>query len=132
MQSKEICDVVMKLYLYADNTKMIHYSTNGNHYHELCDQIRECILEFADEFAEQSFGYYGKPKYSDFKLKQSIKQSEDLDKLCDNVIEMMAYYRTIFDKNEKTSGLVSLIDDFKGSMNKLKFLSTFDKVIKAK
>ena len=132
MQIKEICDVVMKLYLYADNTKMIHYSTTGHHYHELCDKIRDCILSFADEFAEETFGYYGKPSYSDFKLKQNIKESNDLDTLCNNVLETIAYYRTELNKDESVSGVVSLIDDFKGEIGKLKFLSTFDKVVNAK
>lgn len=132
MQIKEICDVVMKLYLYADNTKMVHYSTTGNHYHELCDKIRDCILSFADEFAEQAFGYYGKPSYNDFKLNQSIKETNDLDTLCNNVLETTAYYRTELNKDVKMSGVVSLIDDFKGEIGKLKFLSTFDKVVNAK
>lgn len=128
MQITDICDAVMRLYSYADATKMVHYSTTGNHYHELCDQIRDTILDFVDKFAEESFGYYGKPKYSDFKLRTDIKATESLDELCKNVLDMIASFRTEFDKDEKTSGLVSLIDDFKGDMNKLIFLSTFDKV----
>lgn len=128
MQIKDICDAVMKLYSYADATKMVHYSTTGNHYHELCDQIRDTILDFVDKFAEESFGYYGKPKYDDFKLTADVKATEDLEELCDNVLDMIAPFRTEFNKEDKLSGLVSLIDDFRADLGKLKFLSTFDKI----
>ena len=63
---QEVCDIIMKLYMYADVTKMVHYSTDKNHAHELCDIIRDNILDFADELAEQFFGYSGKPSFSDF------------------------------------------------------------------
>lgn len=128
MQIEEICNVIMRLYLYADNLKMIHYSTSGNHYHQLCDSIRECIIKFADELAEEIFGYYGKPKYNDFKLNQQINQTNDLSQLCVNIINSIEYYRKEFNKDIKLSGVVSLIDDFKGEMLKYKFLCTFDKV----
>lgn len=129
MNIKEICEAVIRLYLYADNTKMIHYSTSGSHYHKLCDDIRDCILKFADEFAEQSFGYYGKPNYSDFKLNLPIKQTEDLGELCDNVLGLLKYYRKEMSKESKMLGVVSLIDDFSGEIGKLKFLTTFDRVV---
>lgn len=132
MQLEEICNLVIRLYLYADSLKIIHYSTNGNHYHQLCDRIRECIIKFADELAEEVFGYYGKPKYNDFQLNQEINQTNDLSQLCVNVINSIEYYRKEFNKDVKLSGVVSLIDDFKGEMLKYKFLCTFDKVVEAK
>lgn len=130
MESYEISDIVFKLYLYADATKMIHYTTDSNHAHELCDTVRDTIIDFADNLAEQAFGYYGKPQYSSMtKLtKLSIKETSDLGELCKNATEIVDYIRKEFDKNEKLSGLVSLIDDYKGQMSKNAFLCSFDKV----
>ena len=125
---QEACDIIMKLYMYADVTKMVHYTTEKNHAHELCDTIRDTILSFADDFAEQFFGYYGKPKFTDFSFDQSIKETDDLGELCNTVSEMMDDFRGKCEKNPKLSNIVSLIDDFKGDMYKNMFLSTFDKV----
>lgn len=130
MTIKEICDTVFRFYLYADAVKMIHYSTESNHAHELCDKVRDAIVNFADELAEQSFGFYGKPNYSDFsKLSElDINDTDDLGKICNTVKLMTDSIRSDYEKNGKLSGAVSLIDDFKGEMDKLMFLCTFDKV----
>lgn len=130
MDVKTIADIVFKLYLYADSTKLIHYTTEKNHMHELCDQVRDTIVDFADELAEQSFGYYGKPIFSQLPKLNSldIRETENLSELIDYSTEMVDYLHNEFSKEKKMSGAVSLIDDFKGDMNKLKFLCTFDKV----
>lgn len=128
MDFKTICDSIFKLYLYADCCKMIHYSTASNHEHELSDNVREDLLSFADELAESTFGFYGKPKFSQMSLKLDIQSTNDLGKLCQNTINLVEPIRTSFMKNEKLSGIVSLIDDFKQTMSKNVFLATFDKV----
>lgn len=130
MEISQLSDIIFKLYLYADATKMIHYTTDGNHAHEMCDKVRNTIVDFADELAEQSFGYYGKPTYSSLtKLnKLEINETDDLGELCDRATEMVDIVRTEFNKIDKLSGIVSLIDDYKGAMQKNKFLCTFDKV----
>lgn len=130
MENYNIADIVFKLYLYADATKMIHYTTDSNHTHELCDTIRDTIVEFADDLAEQSFGYYGKPDYSQLTKISSlnIKETDDLGELCKNAMEIVDFLKTEFSKVDKLSGLVSLIDDYKGKMSKNVFLCSFDKV----
>ena len=128
MNFKTICDSIFKLYLYADNCKMIHYSTDSNHEHELADKVRDSIIDFTDNLAESTFGYYGKPKYNDLTVEQSISMTNDLGKLCQNTVDIADAIRSDFNKNEKLSGIVSLIDDFKKEMSKNVFLATFDKV----
>lgn len=125
---KDICDLIMKLYLYADMTKKIHYSTNSNHCHELCDTVRDHILDFVDDLAEQSFGYYGKPSFSQMSLKQNIQETDDLKKLCSFVTDLVSSFEKSIQSESKLSNLVSLIDDFKGDLAQDSFLSTFDKV----
>ena len=128
MNYQDVCDIIFKLYLYADTAKMIHYSIDSMHGHELADDVRDCIIDFADELAEQYFGYYGKPRFGQLTLKQDIKIEEDLGKLCQNCLDTVEIVRTESEKNNKLSGIVSLIDGFKEKMSKLVFLGTFDKV----
>ena len=128
MGFQEVCDIIFKLYLYADTAKMIHYSIDSMHGHELADDVRDCIIEFADELAEQYFGYYGKPRFGQLSIKHDIKIEDDLNKLCQNCLDMVEVVRTESEKNNKLSGIVSLVDGFKEKMSKLVFLGTFDKV----
>lgn len=128
MSYQETCDMIFKLYLYADTAKMIHYSIDSMHGHELADDVRDTIIEFADELAEQYFGYYGKPRFGQLSIKHDIKIEEDINKLCQNCLDMVEIIRTECNKNNKLSGIVSLVDSFKEKMSKLVFLGTFDKV----
>lgn len=126
-----ICDIIFKLYLYADAAKMIHYSTDSMHGHKLADDVRDAILEFADELAEQYFGYYGKPRYSQLSVSHEINADEDINKLCKNCIAMILPIRSSFNESDQLSGIVSLIDSFKEKMAKMVFLGTFDKASKS-
>lgn len=128
MSYQETCDIIFKLYLYADTAKMIHYSIDSMHGHELADDVRDTIIEFADELAEQYFGYYGKPNFNQLSIKHDIKIDEDLGKLCQNCLDTVEIVRTECNKVPKLSGIVSLVDGFKEKMSKLVFLGTFDKV----
>lgn len=128
MTKKEISNTVMKLFLYGDLCKMIHYSTKKHHCHVLCDSVRDDITTFADELAEQAYGILGKPSYSDFSLRNSIKKTNDIAQLCKNVVGVVEPLRKSIEGNAKFSGLVSLIDDFKSKMAKNAYLASFDGV----
>lgn len=130
MELTQISDIIFKLYLYADATKLIHYTTDSNHAHEMCDKIRNTIVDFADDLAEETFGYYGKPTYSQLtKLNNlEINETDDLGELCERASEIVDILRTEFNKIDKLSGVVSKIDDYKGAMQKNIFLCSFDKV----
>lgn len=132
MSFQETCDIIFKLYLYADTAKMIHYTIDSMHGHELADDVRDTIIDFADDLAEQYFGYYGKPRFSQLSINQEIKIDEDINKLCKNCVDTVEIIRTECEKNSKLSGIVSLIDSFKENMSKLVFLGTFDKVSNTK
>lgn len=123
---KKVYDSIFRLYLYADTCKIIHYTTDKNHGHELADEIRNSILSFVDDLAEQFFGYNGKPSKSELTIKLDIKEEDNLDSICQDVMDIANALRTDFSKNQKLSSIVSLIDDFCGSMAKCKFLATFD------
>lgn len=127
MQVKEIADAVTRLYLYGVSTKFIHYSNKGSHTHEQCDELKEHIDDFADELAESTFGYIGKPTFSNFSIDQEISSCKDIRDICDRCEGVVAPIRTECDKDDKMSGIVSLIDDFLAYLGKAKFLATFDK-----
>lgn len=118
----------MKLYLYADVCKMIHYSTKKWHGHKQADEIRECIMKFADSLAEQAFGFTGLPNFNDFSLRVGVKKTNDLTKLCQYVFDLVDSLRTEANKHGKYSGIVSLIDDFKGELANCSYLNMFDGV----
>lgn len=128
MSYQETCDIIFKLYLYADTAKMIHYTIESMHGHELADEVRDTIIEFADELAEQYFGYYGKPRFGQLSIKHDIKIDDDINVLCKNCLDMVEVVRKELEKEDKLSGIVSLIDGFKEKMSKFAFLGTFDKV----
>lgn len=128
----KICDTIFILYLYADMCKMIHYTCGTNHEHELCDNVRDTIISFADDLAEQTFGYYGKPSFNDFTLDHKVNMTDDLGKLCGFAVDCVAYIYKEYEKDDKMSDIISLIDDYKGKMKKLAFLATFNKVSRFK
>lgn len=128
MNKKDISIAVMKLFLYGDLCKMIHYSTKKHHCHVLCDTVRDDITEFADELAEQAYGILGKPSYSDFSLRNSVKKTSDIAQLCRNAVGVVEPLRAKIENSPKFSGIVSLIDDFKSKMSKNAYLATFDGV----
>lgn len=128
MNKKDISKAVMQLFLYGDLCKMIHYSTKKHHCHVLCDTVRDEITEFADELAEQSYGILGKPSYSDFSLRNSVKKTSDIAQLCKNAVGVVEPLRKEIENKPKFSGIVSLIDDFKSKMAKDAYLASFDGV----
>lgn len=127
---KEFINIVFKLYLYADLTKKIHYTTEKSNTHKLCDEVRDAITSFSDDVAEQFFGVFGKPTLDLFpRLNQlSINEDLDLSGICDKMITTAIALKKVFDVDERLVGTQSLIDDFCGEMSKFKFLSTFDEL----
>ena len=128
MNFQEVCDIIFKLYLYADTAKMIHYTTDSMHGHKLADEVRDTIIGFTDDLAEEFFGYYGKPRFGQLSIKHDIKVEDDLNKLCQNCLNEVEVIREEANKDSKFSGIVSLIDSFKEKMSQNVFLGTFDKV----
>lgn len=128
ISERQISEAVTRLYLYALNTKFVHYSTKRSHIHKLCDEAYWEIQSFADNFAEAAYGIIGKPPYNIFSVKTSISQSDDLRNICTNVKGVLAPIRTKIAKEEEKSGIISMIDDIYGKLDRIMFLCTFDKI----
>ena len=132
MNRKDIANIVMRLFLYADMCKMIHYTTRKMHCHKLCDEVRDTIMEFADDLAEKAFGHTGKPNFNDFSLRLSVKKSSDIAAVCKNVVDLVEGLRKEIENNDKYTGIVSIIDDFKSDMAQKVYLANFDNVSDAR
>lgn len=134
MNKKDIANIVMRLFLYADMCKMIHYTTRKMHCHKLCDEVRDTIMEFADDLAEKAFGITGKPNFNDFSLRLSVKKSSDIAEICKNVVKLVEELRQDIDGSDvyAGSGIVSIIDDFKSNMAQKVYLANFDNVSDAR
>lgn len=127
MDIKKFNNSIMEMFLYADLLKAIHYSTEKHWGHELCDESQSKIREYIDELAEQVYGYYGKPKFSDFTLKHDIYYEDSLPKLYGRIMDILTTIKKEIKTIEKLSGSVSLIDDFMGYLNQAVYLASFDK-----
>lgn len=128
MNVKSFCDNIMRLYLYADMTKMIHYDIESGYGHELCDSTRDIITDYADKIAEIYFGYYGKPKFTDFKINVNVYTENDLGKLLGRVSDIVIAIKKDVTDITKLSGLISTIDDFIADISQKVFQCNFDKV----
>ena len=61
-------------------------------------------------------------------VKHDVSEVDDLGMLCKTVAGMTDELRKECENDSKLQNLVSLIDDFKGDMEKDMFLATFDKL----
>lgn len=128
ISERQISEAVTRVYLYALNTKFIHYSTKRSHMHQLTDEAYWALQHFADNFAEAAYGIIGKPPYNIFSVKTEISQSNDLRNICTNVKGVLTPIRTKIAKEEEKSGIVSMIDDVFAKLDRITFLCTFDKI----
>lgn len=122
LDNRLITDSIMKNYMYADWVKTIHYATTSNHIHELCDKVRDDIVDFTDSLAEQFFGFHGKPEVADFSIENNIVKSPNLQDICEAVIDIANEIREGLPDDYRGWSLQSLIDDFVGTMGQNKFL----------
>ena len=75
---KRIYDSIFRLYLYGITCKIIHYTCDKSHTHELSDDILDIITDFADNFAEQFFGATGKPDKSELTINLYVNDEDTL------------------------------------------------------
>ena len=128
MEIKTFCNYLVSMYLYTDMLKWIHLSTKKHWIHNYCDQFQDDIRKFLDELSEQFFGYYGRPNFSDFSFEQKVEMEEDMAKIMVKLQDIVTVIQDDVKDNTHLSGIVSLIDDFKGKLGKMVYLSKFDDI----
>jgi hypothetical protein len=119
---KESVDFICSLHGYLIRLKEIHWNTNNNFEHLLCDEISDDLSDCEDRFTECSMGIEGTHfKIGDLKpmLPHSttlIPMLKELEK------EIIDFKNSLNDK--KDSGLINILDDMLENCGKYKYRAT--------
>ena len=110
---KEYVDFVCALHGYLIRLKEIHWNTNENSTHLLCDEIDDDIHECEDRFMECCMGMEGK-HFEIGKLLPMLPNSKEL-------IPMLKELEKDIPEN---GGLFNILDDMQECCNKYKYRAT--------
>ena len=115
-------DYICSLHGYLIRLKEIHWNTNSNAEHLLCDEIMDMVRSCEDEFTESAMGLYDeKVKVGD--LKPYLPNAESLKPMLkEPVDETLAVRKTL--TKDKESGLCSILDDIIAQANKYMYRTT--------
>ena len=119
---KEFVDFICSLHGYLIRIKEIHWNTDNNSEHLLCDEIQDCIASCEDRFTECLMGMDGVHfKVGDLKpmLPNADTLIPMLKELENEVIDMK---KSLSD--EKNGGLTNVLDDLLENVNKYKYRAT--------
>ena len=119
---KEYIDFVCALHGYLIRIKEIHWNTNNGDEHKLCDEISDCIHGCEDEFMECCMGMTGE-HFPIGKLLPMLPNAKQmlpmLNELETDILDMK---KKVTD--DKSAGLMSILDDMLKNCNKYKYRST--------
>lgn len=119
---KKYVDFICSLHGYCIRVKEIHWNTDNNAEHLLCDEIEETIHDLEDRFAECAMGISGKKvKVGDLKpmLPNATKLKGMLKELADETMDM----KDNFD-GYQYSGLENICDDIMEMCGKYMYRTT--------
>jgi DNA-binding ferritin-like protein len=119
---KKYVDFICSLHGYCIRTKEIHWSTENNSTHLLCDEIMESIDECEDRFAECLMGETGK-KFKVGDLKPLLPNSETLMPMLRELEKEVIDMKKSLDEY-KDGGLINVCDDLLEICNKYKYRCT--------
>ena len=119
---KEYVDFVCALHGYLIRLKEIHWNTNENSTHLLCDEIDDDIHECEDRFMECCMGMEGK-HFEIGKLLPMLPNSKEL------IPMLKELEKDILDMKKKLNGpenggLFNILDDMHECCNKYKYRAT--------
>lgn len=113
-----ICD----LHGYLIRVKEIHWNTDNNAEHLLCDEIEGCIHDCEDRFAEVAMGESGE-HFRVGDLKPLLPNSHQLIPMLKELeSETKALRVKLSDTND--CGLINILDDILENINKFKYRAT--------
>lgn len=121
MEKKHI-DFICSLHGYCIRIKEIHWNTDNNATHLLCDDIEEEIHDLEDRFAECVMGESGK-KFKIGDLKPMLPNSEALMPMLRELEKEVIDMKKSLDEY-KDGGLFNVCDDVLEMCNKYKYRST--------
>lgn len=118
---KEYVDFICVLHGYTIRLKEIHWNTDNNAEHLLCDEILDSLFDCEDRFTECAMGLSD----SHFKmgnLKPYLPNSINLKSMLNELEKDIIDFRKTLKENEY--GLYNVLDDMLESCGKYKYRST--------
>ena len=109
---------------YHQALKLCHWNTTCKAEHLLTDDIDGDVLEFEDSVAENAMGILG-DRISEG-LKALIPNNKELKGMLEEMENDVIDFRNNFKNEDNCIGLVNCCDDFLQSINKWKYLETFE------
>lgn len=119
---KDILDYVCDLHGYLIRLKEIHWSTDNNAEHLLCDEIMDDIRDTEDRFMESAMGLYSS-KIKIGQLKPYLPNSTGLSQMLNELKTETVSMRKKLTKPEE-SGLVTILDDILSFIGKYLYRAT--------
>lgn len=118
---KEHIDFICNIHGYLIRLKEIHWNTNNNSQHLLCDEILDDLSDCEDRFTECAMGIAGDHfKIGD--LKPYLPNSTELIPMLRELEGDIVTFRKKLNENEW--GLTNVIDDMLESCGKYKYRAT--------
>lgn len=119
---KDYMDYICGLHGYMIRVKEIHWNTENNAQHLLCDEIEDEIHDLEDRFAECAMGIEGK-KVKIGQLMPMLPNAENLMPMLRELEEETISIKKKMDES-KEGGLINILDDILEMCNKYKYRST--------
>lgn len=119
---KEIIDYICDLHGYLIRLKEIHWSTDNNAEHLLCDEIMDNVRGNEDKFMESAMGLYDS-KIKVGELKPYLPNATELKPMLNEMKSETVAIRGKLTKPEE-SGLVTVLDDILSFIGKYLYRST--------
>ena len=115
-------DYICSLHGYLIRLKEVHWSTNSNAEHLLCDEIMDMVRDCEDELTESAMGLYGeKVKVGD--LKPYLPNAEELKPMLKELVGETVTMKKKLNKDIE-AGLCNILDDIIASAQKYMYRST--------
>lgn len=119
---KKYVEFINLLHGYLIRVKEIHWNTDSNAEHLLCDEIQDCLMGGEDRFAECAMGMDGEHfKVGDLEpmLPNAEKLGPMLKELHGDIIDMKKEL-----DDEEDGGLMNILDELLENCNKFRYRET--------
>ena len=119
---KEFVEFICSLHGYLIRLKEIHWNTNNNAEHLLCDEVSDCLSDCEDRFTECAMGMEGVHfKIGDLKpmLPHSTSLIPMLKELETEILELKDSLTS-----SKDDGLMNILDEMLENCGKYKYRAT--------
>ena len=115
-------DYICSLHGYLIRLKEIHWSTDSNSEHLLCDEIMDMVRDCEDEFTESAMGLYDeKVKVGD--LKPYLPNAESLKPMLKELVDETIAMEKSLNKDTE-AGLRSVLEEIICQANKFMYRTT--------